>query len=125
MRIQRTSRIITASVVFLSLVTVACALVSLRYRKLQEQNYAARRVALTVAPQLAAGSDRLTNSARAYAATGDRRYYDDFVHERDVDRSRERAIEQLREIGLTSRELSLSTQAKSGSDRLVGVENRA
>src|SRR3954466_15653142 len=103
MRIQRTSRGITVSVVFLSLVTIACALVALRYRSLQEQNYAARRVALNAAPQLALGSDRLTNAARAYAATGDRRYYDDFVHERDVDRTRERAIATLRELGLTAR----------------------
>jgi signal transduction histidine kinase/DNA-binding response OmpR family regulator/HAMP domain-containing protein len=126
MRIQRTSRIITASVIVLSLVTVVCALVSSRYRTLQEENYAARRVALnTVLPQLAGASDRLTNAARAYAATGDRRYHDDFVQERDVDRTREKAIERLRELGLTPRELSLLTQAKNGSDQLVGIENRA
>jgi hypothetical protein len=73
MRIQRTSRIITVSVVLLSLLMIAWALVSMRYRTIHEYNYATRGVAPTTAPQLAAGSDRLTNSARAYAATGDRR----------------------------------------------------
>ena len=38
------------------------------YRSLQEANYAARRISLTTAPKLAAGSDKLTNTARAYAA---------------------------------------------------------
>src|SRR5215218_9097315 len=101
MLIQRTSRLITISVVFLSMLTVVCALVSFEYRTAQEENYADRRIALNVAPELARGSDRLTNSARAYAATGDRHHYDDFVRERDVDRSREKAIAALREIGLT------------------------
>jgi signal transduction histidine kinase/CheY-like chemotaxis protein len=125
MRIQRTSRIITVSVVLLSLLTIACALISLRYRAMQERNYAARRVAQKMMTQLAGGSDRLTNAARAYATTGERRYYDDFVREHDVERTRERAIEQLNQIGLTQREHSLLTQAKRGSDQLVGLENRA
>src|SRR5829696_1628835 len=125
MRIQRTSRIITATVILLSLLTVASALVSQRYRAVQERNYAQRRIALRTVPQLAAGSDRLTNAARAYAATGDRQYYEAFVNERDVERTRERAIEQLRQLDLDARELSLLTQAKQDSDRLVGVENRA
>jgi two-component system sensor histidine kinase/response regulator len=125
MLIQRTSRVITVVVCILSVLTIASALVSFRYRALQERNYAARRVALYQAPRLAAGSDRLTNAARAYAATADRRYYDDFIRERDVDRSRESAIEQLRQIGLTPHEQLLLSEAKKGSDRLVGVENRA
>ena len=125
MRIQRTSRVITASVILLSLLTVACALVSQRYRAVQERNYAQRRIALNSIPQLAAGSDRLTNTTRAYAATGERRYHDEFVHERDIERTRERAIERLRELGLTAHEEELLSAAKQGSDKLVGVENRA
>jgi len=125
MRIQRTSRVITVSVVLLSLLTIACALVSMRYRTMQERNYAARRVAQRMMTQLAGGSDRLTNAARAYAATGEHRYYDDFVRERDVERTRERAIEQLQQNGLTPRELALLTQAKQGSDQLVELESRA
>src|SRR3954468_18433864 len=116
MLIQRTSRVITICVVCLSVLTVACALVSSQYRAMQERNYADRRVALNTAPQLAAGSDRLTNAARAYAATGDRRFYDGFVRGRDVDRTREKALAQLRQIGLTPREESLLARAKGGSD---------
>src|SRR3954451_16710678 len=125
MLIQRTSRVITVCVVFLSVLTVVCVLVAFEYRTMQERNYAARRIALNTIPRLAAGSDRLTNSARAYAATGDRRSYDDFVHERDVDRMSELAIEELRQLELTPREESLLAQAKRGSDSLVGIETQA
>jgi signal transduction histidine kinase/CheY-like chemotaxis protein len=125
MRIQRTSRIITLSVVLLSLLTIACALVSLRYRTLQERNYATRRLATNMMTQLAGGSDRLTNAVRAYAVTGDRRYYDDFVRELKVDRTRDRAVEQLRQLELDPRERALLTRAKQNSDQLVSLEDRA
>jgi signal transduction histidine kinase/DNA-binding response OmpR family regulator len=125
MRIQRTSRIITFVAVLLSALTICCALVSLRYRSLQEANYADRRIALSTAPKLAAGSDKLTNTARAYAATGQQRFHDQFVHERDVDRTREKALDALKQLGLTPREESLLNDAKSGSDQLVVIENRA
>src|SRR5688572_17167352 len=118
MRIQRTSRVITVSVIVLSLLTIACALVSHRYRTMQERNYAARRMSASMMAQLAGGSDRLTNAVRAYAATGDRRYYDDFVRELKVDRTRDHAVEQLRQLELDPRELALLTRAKQNSDQL-------
>ena len=40
MRIQRTSQVITSSIVVLSMLTIASALVSMHYRDLQERNYA-------------------------------------------------------------------------------------
>jgi PAS domain S-box-containing protein len=125
MLIQRTSRVITVCVMILSALTVVCAVVSFEYRAMQERNYASRRISSKSIPQLAAGSDRLTNASRAYAATGDRRYFDDFVNERDVERSREKAIDQLHQVELTPREESLLAQAKRGSDSLVGIENEA
>jgi signal transduction histidine kinase/DNA-binding response OmpR family regulator len=126
MRIQRTSQIITVSVAVLSVLTIACGLIAMRYRALQEHNYANRRIALNMMPQLAIGSDRLTNAARSYAATGDRRYRDDFVRELSVDRTREAAIEQLKRIDdLTADELARLKSAKSVSDQLVGAEQRA
>jgi hypothetical protein len=50
--------------------------------------------------QLAGGSDRLTNAVRAYAATGDRRYYDLFQKELTLDRSRDEAVAALQDHGL-------------------------
>src|SRR5947199_5818344 len=100
MRIQRTSQLITAGVVVLSVLTIASGVVSLDYRARQERNYANRRVALNTIPQLALGSDRLTNAARAYATTGDPRYHDDFLRELNEDRTRDRAVEHLKQIEL-------------------------
>jgi hypothetical protein len=73
MRTRRTSQVIAASVTLLSALTIVSALISLRYRTLQERNYAAPRIAPDVMPQLARGSDGLTAAVRAFAATGDGR----------------------------------------------------
>ena len=71
MLIKQTSRFITVGVVTLSLVTIACALVSRQFRIIQERAYATRLEALRMADQLAEGRDRLTAAVRAYAATGE------------------------------------------------------
>jgi two-component system, sensor histidine kinase and response regulator len=125
MRIQRTSQIITAGVTLLSAVTITSAVISLHYRTLQERNYAARRIALNMLPQLAEGSDRLTAAVRGYAATGDRRYYEAFQRELNVDRTREQAVEELEQLELTSDERALLTRAKRNSDELLNIEHRA
>src|SRR5262245_2815749 len=75
--------------------------------------------------QLAQGSDQLTASVRAYAATGDRRHYDAFQRELNVDRHRDHAMAGLRQLGLDPEELELLTRAKQNSDNLVHLENRA
>src|SRR5262249_1060479 len=92
MRIQRTSQVITVGVMVLSALTILSGAISLHFRTQQEANYAARRVATKMMYQLAGGSDRLTNAVRGYAATADRRYYDDFQRELTVDRTRDRAV---------------------------------
>ena len=125
MRIQRTSQFITASVILLFALTIGCALWSLHLRHLEEGAYETRRESLDLAEQLADGSDRLTAAVRAYAATGDRRYYDAFQRELTVDRTRDKALERLKELGLTVAELELITRAKANSDQLVSLENRA
>ena len=125
MRIQRASQIITASVTALSVLSIVCALVARKYRLDQEQAYERRRLMFGYADQLAMGSDRLTAAVRAYAATGDRRYYDDFQWELNLDRNRDKAVEGLKELGLTPAELSLLNTAKKNSDQLVSLENKA
>jgi two-component system, sensor histidine kinase and response regulator len=125
MRIRRTSQIITVGVTLVSLLTIACAAVSLRYRTLQERNYAARRLSVNALTRLADGSDRLTSAVRGYAATGDARYQDEFMQELMVERNRDRAVDLLRQAGLTREELTLLDEAKQNSDRLVSLENRA
>ena len=125
MRIQRTSQIITAGVLVLTALCIVCAFISLHLRGLQERAYETRRESLRMADQLAAGSDRLTAAVRGYAATGDRRYYDAFQKELTVDRTRDKALDRLKQLGLSEEELALITRAKENSDGLVSLENRA
>jgi two-component system, sensor histidine kinase and response regulator len=125
MRIKQTSRLVTASVIALSVVTIPCALISRQFRIKQESAYATRIEALRMTDQLADGSDRLTAAVRAYAATGQRNYLDDFQRELNVDRTRDKAVERLNHTRLTSSELELFKEAKRNSDRLVSLENRA
>ena len=125
MRIQRTSQVLTASVVVLSTLSIVCALLSLYFRKVEERAYETRQQSLRFADQLAAGSDRLTAAVRAYAATGDRRYYEEFQRELNLDRTRDTAVEGLRQLQLTPHEQTLLEQAKRTSDQLVTLENRA
>src|SRR6266850_8300732 len=107
MRIQRTSQVITLAIVVLSLAAIACALWARSLRIIQERAYEDRRKMFNLTEQLAGGSDRLTSAVRAYAATGERRYYDAFERELNVDRNRDLAVEGLRQLGLSPAELQL------------------
>src|SRR5262245_5878058 len=125
MRIQRTSQFITAAVVLLSLLAIACTIVARHYRVIEAQAYETRRQMFNFTEQLARGSDRLTAAVRAYAATGDPRHYDAFQRELTVDRNRDVAVEGLKQLDLLPEELELLTRAKRNSDALVHLEDEA
>ncbi|HEV8544413.1 MAG TPA: hypothetical protein VGR78_18645, partial [Verrucomicrobiae bacterium] len=125
MRIQRTSQVLTVTIIALSVLAVVCTFWARRLRIAQEQAYEARRKMFNFTEQLANGSDRLTSAVRAYAATGDRRHDDAFQRELTVDRNRDLAVEGLRQLGLTAQENELLTRAKRNSDNLVSLENQA
>ena len=99
MRIQKTSQLITLGVILLTALSIVCAFISLHLRGLQAQAYEIRRQSKDAAAQLADGSDRLTSAVRAYAATGDRRYYEAYQKELSVDRTRDKALDRLKELG--------------------------
>src|SRR5262245_41149107 len=125
MKIKRTSQIITVFVIVMSLIAIACAVFARYYWLISQQAYEARRKMFGYTTQLAMGSDRLTNSARAYASTGDRTYYNAFQQELWTDRNRDVAIAGLEKLGLTQPEQDLINRAKQSSDKLVILENQA
>jgi two-component system, sensor histidine kinase and response regulator len=125
MRIQRTSQVITAAVVLLSLLAIACTVVSRHYRAIEAQAYERRRQMFNSTERLARGSDRLTSAVRAYAATADSRHFDAFQRELTVDRNRDLAVEGLQELDLQPEELELLARAKRNSDALVHLEDEA
>src|SRR5574339_261933 len=98
MRIQRTSQYVTAAIVVLSVLAIACAFVARRYR-VEERD--------------------------AYEATGDRRHLDAFQREVEVDRNRDLAVAGLKQLELTAEELGLLEKAKRNSDDLIRLEQKA
>ena len=70
------------------------------------------------------GSDTLTRAVRAYAATGDERYRLQFDEELLRTKSRDKALEQLRRLGLTQNEIWQFQLAKRYSDELVTLEHQ-
>lgn len=125
MKIRHASQAITVAIVAFSLLAICCLLLARRSWTIAQRAYETCRVMLADADRLAAGSDRLTGAVRAYAATGDRRHYEEFERELRVDRNRDRALEQLRLAGLTVDEEQLVARAKKNSDRLVALEDQA
>src|ERR1700758_5450392 len=104
MRLQRANRIVTILVASLSLVSVACVLVSGYFRNRQATALNARTQSLLLSIQLAAGTDKLTAAVRGFTASGDSRYRDAFRREVSVERGREHAVEGLQALGLTAEE---------------------
>jgi two-component system, sensor histidine kinase and response regulator len=125
MRLQRANRIITIMVASLSLASVACVLVSGYFRHRQATALNARTQSLQLSNQLAAGTDKLTAAVRGFAVKGDPRYREVFEREVRVERSRERAVEGLRALGLTQEENEQLSRAKRNSDALVALEEQA
>ena len=69
-------------------------------------------------------SDELTNSVRAFAATGDNRYRTAFDNELYITRSQDHAVERLNQLGLSPAEMIFIANAKRESDALLKVEER-
>ncbi len=70
------------------------------------------------AQQFIDASENLTESVRGYAATGDKKYYDAYNTEVNVDQNRENSIMLMEEIGITDTEMALIDQMAALSDQL-------
>ena len=81
MRIKESSRLITAVIVFLSIVGTVLLLYSYNLMDKQKETNVRLRLALEAINELISGSDILTAAIRNYAATGDKQYKNDFQME--------------------------------------------
>ena len=68
------------------------------------------------------GSAYLTNEVRAYAATGDKLHFDNYMNEMSVEKNRDIAVENMRQIGLTYQEQGLIAEMFAISNFLVPLE---
>ena len=125
MRIKSSSTLITSVVLLLTACNVAATIYAynlVEHRRTVSENLLK---AINAANDFLTGSDTLTTAIRGYAATGNVRYRDDFKRELAVTRSRERALEELQQVGLTTSEMELFQEAKNNSDALVHIEDEA
>lgn len=74
--------------------------------------------------RLNAASDFLTDAVRSYAVSGDDRYREEFLREKDRLRNRDHAVERLLALGLEPDEAARVRSAKSRSDALLELEAR-
>lgn len=74
---------------------------------------------------LNAASDYLTQEARYYVQTGDKKHFDNYWREVNETRRREKAIERLKELGTPVQYLSLLEKSASESSNLAKLEDVA
>lgn len=125
MRIATINRLVIQGYVILTLLTLAAILTGDHYLRLKDLAGQRREASLRLADQLLAGSKTLTNNVRAFAATGESRYRAAFREEMTVKRSRDKAVEGLRELEISNDESDLIEEAKAQSDQLIHLEERA
>ncbi|RKI39752.1 methyl-accepting chemotaxis protein [bacterium D16-51] len=71
------------------------------------------------------GSAYLTNEVRAFAATGDQKYYDNYWNEVNNLKNRDLGVEAMQEIGITSEEQEMIDSMSGLSNKLVPLEEEA
>ncbi len=75
--------------------------------------------------ELSGASDFLTNQARAYVQYGEKKYYDAYMEEVEVTKTREKVVSELTRLGAPQDELALIQKAAGLSNTLAELETRA
>lgn len=78
----------------------------------------------TYARQMTTAIERLYNDVCGCAATGDKKYYEDYLKELNEDKNRDKAIAGIRGFGLTAKEAEIMDKLVSIADNLVPQEER-
>tara|TARA_B100001093_G_C26842829_1_gene1021376 strand:+ start:1860 stop:2531 length:672 start_codon:yes stop_codon:yes gene_type:complete len=71
---------------------------------------------------LAKASDYLTSQARAFSVTGNPLYLENYWHEVNIDKRRDKAIQTLERLSSDSDLINLLTQSKRNSDVLIQTQ---
>jgi signal transduction histidine kinase len=125
MRIRTTAWVMLVAMAAIYALTGLC--VYMLNESIREQSVSLRRAAefQELGQQLANGSDYLTHEIQRYVITGDKIHYDNFWHEVNEVRSRDKVVERLKELGAPQNELYLIKVAKRQSDALINIERKA
>jgi PAS domain S-box-containing protein len=125
MQIKQINRYVLAAVLAATVLIVASIMRFDHLRLQAEEGIERQRLASIETNRMVTGSDILTNSVRAFAATSDPKYEKAYWDEVKTNQTIEKAEAALRNIGLTNSETDLIERAKNNSDQLIGVETKA
>src|SRR3990167_8877034 len=95
------------------------------FLKVERKAESSEAIYITLATQLSADSNYLTNAVREFVMTGNPNYLQDYWYEADIARGRDKIIEQLDQLSLPESEKALLITAKRNSDALMATETRA
>ncbi len=125
MKIERINKLLIATLTLSGLISVVLIQWLFLLGDERRSTYHSLTQGNNAIARLKAGSNHLTGAVRAYAATGDEHYRQQFDEELNVTRSRDKAVAQLRELQGMEKELRLLEVAKANSDALVHLETEA
>lgn len=113
------SSIVMAIVIIIAM--MANMLIVRHMASLEEQ----RLNSVNAANQFINASDFLTTRARLYAQSGNKTYYDEYWKEVNTDKNREKALEVLKENGMTDKEESYYNTMSDLSNNLIPLEEQS
>ena len=111
--------------VVLTLLTMVAVFFNVRAGAAAEAAITQRQVSLDASRAVSASSGLLTNTVRAFAATGDKQWLEQYWTEIDTTKSQAKAIETLKHQNTPESELALIAKATQNSAGLVQAETRA
>lgn len=118
-------RILSISSIVALLLVFIMLLCNMKISRYQDNLMEQEQVLMDNVRQFGEVSKYLTQEARSYAASGDIVYYDNYENELHNGNRREKAIDTMREIGITEEEQALIDKNMALSDSLVPIEEKA
>lgn len=111
--------------VVMGVVTVVLVVIAFNTSRTADRETQVQSDSLAAARAIQNSSALLTNTVRAFTATGDVAWSDKYWTEIDTTKSQAKALQTLKDLGTPQDELDLVAQASANSANLVKLETRA
>ena len=125
MRISSASKLVTLVAFLMTCISVGSTLLAMGFAEQRRQSFEALNNSLEAVTEFAKADDLLTDAVRAYASTGEERYFKEYQTELNQTQTIERSMAKLREAEASREEYALIEKAKQGSEVLVELEVQA
>ena len=125
MRQSLITKIAAIVAMILGVVTVISVVVAFRTSSASDEAIKRQSESLAAARTIQDSSALLTNTVRAFTATGDVAWSDKYWNEILVAKNQPKALQKLTDLGTPADEIALTKQASANSAELVKLETRA